>query len=146
MPRQHLAGAEFVQFASTSRASALASASASRAGIAHRERAGPTAGDLEAEGRERVGVLLHGRDFQPLAVNVRDQQRLGGMRRVEGGLERLVEDALVRRVHVDHHQAGAVLRQDVDAVQLRERVTQRGRSSSGSSTAREGAGAVRSVA
>ena len=30
--------------------------------------------------------------------------------------------ALVRGVHVHQHQAGLVLREDVDAVQLRERV------------------------
>ena len=37
------------------------------------------------------------------------------------GLQALVDDALVRRVHVDEHEPVAVLREDVDAVQLRER-------------------------
>jgi hypothetical protein len=38
-------------------------------------------------------------------------------------LQALVHDALVRRMHVDEHEAGAVLREDVDAVQLRQRET-----------------------
>ena len=41
------------------------------------------------------------------------------------GLEPLVDDALVRGMHVDEHEAVAVLRQDVDAVQLREREAER---------------------
>jgi hypothetical protein len=44
----------------------------------------------------------------------------------------------VRRVHVDQHEARAVLRDDVDAVQLREREAERCASSLGS------AGSVRS--
>jgi hypothetical protein len=43
---------------------------------------------------------------------------------VERQLEFLVEDAFVRGVHVDDHQALAVLRQDIDAVQLRQRVAE----------------------
>ena len=41
------------------------------------------------------------------------------------GLELLVADALVRGVHVDDDQALGVLGEDVDAVQLRDRVAQR---------------------
>ena len=66
----------------------------------------------------------------------RDFERLGGERRrheqrlhrhaaVERALQLLVHDALVRGVHVDEDQAGAVLREDVDAVQLREREAER---------------------
>ena len=47
------------------------------------------------------------------------------MRAVERALQPLVDDALVRRVHVDEHEPGAILREHVDAVQLREREAQR---------------------
>jgi hypothetical protein len=43
---------------------------------------------------------------------------------VERGLQLFVEDALVRGVHVDENQAERVLRQDVDAVQLGQRVAE----------------------
>ena len=55
----------------------------------------------------------------------RHQQRLHRHARVERALQPLVDDALVRRVHVDEHDAGAVLREHVDAVELREREAQR---------------------
>ena len=55
-----------------------------------------------------------------------DQQRLGGdLAVVERGLQLFVEDAFVRRVHVDDDQAVRVLGQDVDAVQLGQRVAER---------------------
>ena len=41
-------------------------------------------------------------------------------------IELLVQDALVRRVHVDEHEPLGVLREDVDAVELAERVAERG--------------------
>jgi hypothetical protein len=44
---------------------------------------------------------------------------------VERPLELLVEDAFVRRMHVDDDQPLGVLRQDVDAVQLGKGVAER---------------------
>jgi hypothetical protein len=44
---------------------------------------------------------------------------------VEILLQLLHHDAFVRRVHIDEDQPGPVLRQDVDAVELRERVAER---------------------
>ena len=57
----------------------------------------------------------------------RDQQRLrcDARLRAEAGLQPLVDDALVRGVHVDDHQALRVLGQDVDAAELRERAAER---------------------
>ena len=49
----------------------------------------------------------------------RNQERLDRDRAVgERVLELLVEDALVRRVHVDDHEAARILREHVDAVDL----------------------------
>jgi hypothetical protein len=53
------------------------------------------------------------------------QQRLHRHARIQGALQALVDDALVRRVHVDQHESGAILRQDVHAMQLRQREAQR---------------------
>ena len=56
----------------------------------------------------------------------RHQQRLrGDAPRLERGLEPLVGRALVRGVHVHEHQPALRLGQDVDAVQLRDRVAER---------------------
>src|SRR5262249_9180533 len=54
-----------------------------------------------------------------------NEQRLHRRVAIERVLEALVEDALVRRVHVDEHQTVPILREDVDAMQLRERETER---------------------
>ena len=55
-----------------------------------------------------------------------DQQRLAGdAGAVELVFQSLVDDALMRRVHIDQHQAGVVFGQDVDAVQLRDRAAER---------------------
>ena len=57
---------------------------------------------------------------------VRHQQRLrADFGFVPAGFQALVGDALVGGVHVHQHQTVAILRQDVDAVQLRQRETQR---------------------
>jgi hypothetical protein len=79
------------------RVSALASAVATSVGVAAKV-AGISSGWLA----ERLGP-------RPAAV----------------GLEPLVDDALVRGVHVHHHQALGVFGQDVDAVQLRHGAAQR---------------------
>ena len=56
----------------------------------------------------------------------RYQQRLYQDRTgVEAVLDLLVQDALVRRMHVDEHQPALVLREDVDAVELGERKAER---------------------
>ena len=44
---------------------------------------------------------------------------------VKLGFEFFVDDALVRGVHIDDHQPMLVLRQDVDAVELRQREAKR---------------------
>ena len=93
---------------------------------AHRERRRDRAPRSEAEVASVSRVLLGGRDFERLGrERRRHQQRLHRHARVERRLQPLVHDALVRRVHVDDHQAVAVLREDVDAVQLREREAER---------------------
>ncbi len=57
---------------------------------------------------------------------LRNQQRLHGDRAVgERVLELLVQNALVRGVHVDDHEAVRVLRQHIDAVDLAEREAER---------------------
>ena len=48
-----------------------------------------------------------------------------GTRASGRGLQALVDDPLVRRVHVDEHEAVAILREHVDAVELREREAER---------------------
>ena len=48
----------------------------------------------------------------------------GKRRRVERVLEAFVDDALVRGVHVHEDEARDVLREDVDAMELREREAQ----------------------
>ena len=56
----------------------------------------------------------------------RNQQRLRGHRRAcARALQPLVDRALVRGVHVDEHETVRRLREDVDAVQLRDRVPER---------------------
>ena len=44
---------------------------------------------------------------------------------VERGLEPLVQNALVRRVHVDEHESVPILREHEDSVQLRQRKAER---------------------
>jgi hypothetical protein len=71
-------------------------------------------------------VLFGGGDVDRFGAEHRwNQQRLGGhLLLVERPLELLVEDAFVRGMHVHDDQALAVLRQDIDAVQLREGVAE----------------------
>src|SRR5215475_223620 len=78
--------------------------------------------DLEAERGDRSGVLLERRDVHCLRPDRDRNKELLPVAplRVERGLEVLVEDPLVRGVHVDEHESPAVLREDIDAVQLRE--------------------------
>ena len=113
---------------SRSRARPATSPPASSAGAARTDSSfGPDDADLEAEPLERLAVLLGGGDVQRLGAQHRRHQQALALHRagVEVRLQLLHHDALVRGVHVDQHQAGLVLRQDVDAVQLRERVAQR---------------------
>ncbi|KAG0766787.1 hypothetical protein G6F22_017769 [Rhizopus arrhizus] len=98
-----------------------------RRNAAHMQRTGAGTGHFEAERGQRFGfafsgvglALAHGKGD-------RHQQRLrlqaDAIMRV---LQALVADALVRRMHVDHDQAFGILGQDVDAVQLRDRIAQR---------------------
>ena len=102
---------------------------AARAPRGSRARAGPrrptSKPRLSSSARARLRLLdlLRGGGHRD-----RHQQRLRRQRRrVERVLQPLVDDALVRRVHVDDHEARRVLREDVDAVQLREREPERGR-------------------
>lgn len=83
--------------------------------------------DLEAHAREDLGAFLGGGHvLRADREHRRDQQSLNRGATVEHGLELLVQDALVRRVHVDEHEPLGVLREDVDAVELAERVAERG--------------------
>ena len=97
-----------------------------RRNAAHRERRGAERGDREAQAVERLGVLVGRGHFERRRrERRRHQQRLHRHALVQRRLQPLVDDALVRRVHVDEHEARAVLREHVDAVQLREREAER---------------------
>jgi hypothetical protein len=87
---------------------------------AHDDRRRRERGHLEAERRERRAVLFERRDVRRVGMEGhRDQELLcAGRGGVERRLQLLVQDSLVRRVHVDEHQPGAVLREDIHAVQL----------------------------
>ncbi len=89
--------------------------------------AGPSADDLEAErGERRRACSSAVATSSGVAANVAGTSSgCTGTRASSARLQPLVDDALVRRVHVDQHQPGAVLREDVDAVQLREREAER---------------------
>ncbi len=92
-----------------------------RGHAAHGEGRGSQCGHREAECRERVRVLFRGGDLEGLRRERGGyEQRLHRKVRVLCGLQPLVDDALVRRVHVHEHEAAAVLCEDVDAVELRE--------------------------
>jgi hypothetical protein len=67
---------------------------------------------------------------------LRQQQRLDRHAIAIGRLQPLVQDPLVRRVHVDEHQPVAVSAQDVDAMQLRECKPERRRPPSTGGSAR----------
>ena len=75
---------------------------------------------------QRVGSALGDGNFLRCGgESCRNQQWLAGDGGVdELGFQALVNNALVRRMHVDDHQAGVVLSQDVDALQLRQRPAQ----------------------
>ena len=90
---------------------------------------GPDTLSSRPEALERLAVLLGGGDVERLGLEHRRHQQALALHRagVEVGLQLLHHDALVRGVHVDQHQPGLVLRQDVDAVELGEGVAERGR-------------------
>ena len=96
---------------------------------ADRQRARRERGDLQAQGLQHVRAALGRGDFLCRRGKAgRDQQRLAGQARagsVHLGLQPLIDDTFMRRVHVHDHQALRVLRQDVDAMQLAQRATQR---------------------
>lgn len=83
---------------------------------------------LEAQTLEPAGVLLGA-----IRLALADRDRLRHQQRLttqafagHRHLEALVGDPLVGRVHVHQHQAVGVLGEDVDALELRQGVTQRG--------------------
>ena len=97
---------------------------------AHGEGFGRKSRYIQAQRVQRLGVGLRGIDLQGRCRKRGGQeQRLagdGGHRAaLQLGFEPLVDDALMRRVHVDHDQALLVFSQDVDALQLRQRPAQR---------------------
>jgi hypothetical protein len=102
------------------------SARQQRRQAAHGDFARAGGGDLEAERGQGFGLVFHGGQLG--RAGGKHQRHQQGLRRrrtgVEGGLELFVEDALMRGVHVDQHQPGGVLRQDVDAMQLRDGVAE----------------------
>ena len=77
---------------------------------------------------QRVGVFLNGGDIQRIRCEHRRNKQ--GLRTdlplVECILEFFVQDTLVRRVHIDEHQALGALGQNIDTVQLRQGVAERG--------------------
>jgi hypothetical protein len=95
---------------------------------AHGKLARSGGGDGEAERGERCRLIFDrchlgfaGGEHQ------RYQQRLRrGRTGIEAVLQAFVEDALVRGVHVHQHQAGGILRQDINAVDLGHGVAEQG--------------------
>ena len=81
---------------------------------------------LEAHRGEDVLTLVgNGHVLGADRKHRRNQQALHRRSTVEYGLELLVKDAFMRSMHVDQYQASGILGQDVDAVQLSQRVAQR---------------------
>ena len=94
---------------------------------AHRQGLGRKSCDLQAQRLQRVGSAVGDGNFLRCGgESRRNQQRLAGDGGVdELGFQTLINNALVRRMHVDDHQTGGVLGEDVDALQLRQRPAQR---------------------
>ena len=89
---------------------------------AHRELVRARDAELQAEALERLAILLGGGDVERFGATAPRAPAGSGAATAPASrlvLQLLHDDALVRGVHVDQHQAGLVLRQDVDAVQLR---------------------------
>lgn len=87
----------------------------------------PQALQLEAQALEPAGML-----FRAIRLALADRDRLRHQQRLptqafagHRHLEALVGDPLVGRVHVHQHQAVGVLGENVDALELRQGVTQR---------------------
>ena len=93
----------------------------------HRELSWTHRREIETELPQCRGVFFGGGDVDRFGIEHRgNQQRLRRQSLlVECVFELLVQDAVVRRMHGDDHQTLVVLRQDVDAVQLREGITKR---------------------
>ena len=83
--------------------------------------------ELEAQALERFAVLFRSRHIQCLGLEKRRyEQRLSLHRSgVKVRFQLLHHDALVRRVHIHEDESGLVLRQDVDAMELRKRIAER---------------------
>ena len=94
--------------------------------LADRKRGGSDAIDDETCRREFFAVLH--REFRIRLRAIDDRWHQQGLARavtqIDRGLQALVENALVRRVHVDKRDAVRRLRHDVDAMQLGHRVTE----------------------
>ena len=87
----------------------------------------PCRRDFKTERTQGVRVLSGGGDVERIRTeNGGDEQRLrGDTAAIDGRLEPFIKNAFMRCVHIDEHQAVRVLRQDVDAVQLSQRVAER---------------------
>ena len=82
---------------------------------------------LEAQTGKPVGML-----FGAISLALADRQRLRHQQRlatqaflIHRQLQTLVSNPLVGRVHVNHHQTLRILRQDIDAMQLRYCIAER---------------------
>ena len=94
---------------------------------AHRERVRGDLVDIESEGQQLIAFEFGGIDLGVVSAKVGgDQKRLRGDGLcVEPVFQPLIDDALMRGMHVDHHQTGGVLREHIDAMQLRDGIAQR---------------------
>ena len=97
----------------------------------HAAQAAAIAGPLRDTSKPSVGQRC-GFALGDVRLALADRDRLRHQQRLRAqagavmrGLELFVADALVRGVHVDDDQAVRGFGEDVDAVQLRDRVTQR---------------------
>ena len=109
---------------------AAMSPAASAAGAARTASSfGPDTATSRPRRSSTVAVLLGRGDVERLGREHRGHEQRLPLHRagVEVALQPLHDDALVRGVHVHEHEAGLVLRQDVDAVQLGERIAERRR-------------------
>ena len=93
---------------------------------AHRDVVGPDGDCIEADVLEKFRVFSHqGHIALAQRYGNRRKQGLGNQRRgIAGRFHFFVQDALVCGVHIDNYQSGRVLRKDIHAVDLRQRVAQ----------------------
>ena len=93
----------------------------------HRQHPRRQRAHVQPQRQQRLALALGHRDLGGRGRKARrDQQRLRfDGRGADAGLQPLIDDAFVRRMHVDDHQAVPILGQHIDAADLRDGAAQR---------------------